>query len=645
MRKALLFIGVACLTACSGVDIPKANYSLFQAESVSAESGDGSVLLKWTPQEGKPLPLDYYISWAAGSPSGADGDTTIVSDRSEAVIPDLVNDCAYTFSVQSRFKEGLAMKVSASCTPKSTRIPVSGLKAMAGDGRIFLSWKAPETSLDFTYRISISADGAAVGEQALQSGETSSLIENLVNGKEYVISITCVYPHGDSPAVTAAATPGEISAISPSVGVLHVFQICAFEYNPAYFVQGEIVKAEWSFGDGGTSSEEKPSHMYKKAGIYDVSLTVTYSGGKTETASISITVADYMWSKVESVGYQKANHVVFSPDGQVLYTVSNTGKKLIAIDAINGTVLWEYSTSTASYGAGPAVGADGTIYFGTEDAEGSLYAITASGTLKWKTGLGAKVKASPAVTSDGNVYALADNGTLTALDASTGTVRWKAELEGTASGVAVDAAGNVYSATSKGIWAYTSAGTSIWKNPDGFAVTERGGSIALYDGILYAALKKGGGAAAIDMTNGSTIWQVKKTDGDCYHPVVDSEGTVYFCEKAGYLYAVKKDGTAKWSDTSDKNYIYSGFAIDSKGNAYISQYASPFGLLRFDTAGNRSELSTIGAQTMSPVTIGPDRRVYFGTNGTISAVAIDNDIAMEGWPMRGCNQQGTNSLR
>ncbi len=44
-----------------------------------------------------------------------------------------------------------------------------------------------------------------------------------------------------------------------------------------------VVSYQWTFGDGGTSTEAMPSYMYTKTGTYDVSLTITTKGGCTET--------------------------------------------------------------------------------------------------------------------------------------------------------------------------------------------------------------------------------------------------------------------------------------------------------------------------------------------------------------------------
>jgi PKD repeat protein len=46
---------------------------------------------------------------------------------------------------------------------------------------------------------------------------------------------------------------------------------------------GIISEYKWTFGDGAESSEKHPKHTYKKKGSYDVSLTVTRTGGATAT--------------------------------------------------------------------------------------------------------------------------------------------------------------------------------------------------------------------------------------------------------------------------------------------------------------------------------------------------------------------------
>ena len=54
---------------------------------------------------------------------------------------------------------------------------------------------------------------------------------------------------------------------------------------------GNVISRSWSFGDGGTSTDQNPSHTYSIPGIYTVSLTVSGPGGSdTETKPDYITV-------------------------------------------------------------------------------------------------------------------------------------------------------------------------------------------------------------------------------------------------------------------------------------------------------------------------------------------------------------------
>jgi len=54
---------------------------------------------------------------------------------------------------------------------------------------------------------------------------------------------------------------------------------------------GSIASYSWTFGDGGTSTAQNPSHTYAAANTYTVGLTVTDNGGATNTTSHSVTVS------------------------------------------------------------------------------------------------------------------------------------------------------------------------------------------------------------------------------------------------------------------------------------------------------------------------------------------------------------------
>ncbi|OPX65820.1 MAG: PKD domain protein [Methanomassiliicoccales archaeon PtaB.Bin215] len=60
----------------------------------------------------------------------------------------------------------------------------------------------------------------------------------------------------------------------------------------SYDLDGNIVSWSWNFGDGGTSNERSPSHVYLRPGEYAVDLTVADDRGWTSRASSLITVTN-----------------------------------------------------------------------------------------------------------------------------------------------------------------------------------------------------------------------------------------------------------------------------------------------------------------------------------------------------------------
>jgi PKD repeat protein len=52
---------------------------------------------------------------------------------------------------------------------------------------------------------------------------------------------------------------------------------------------GRIVSWHWDFGDGGSSTDQSPAHIYA-SGTYTAALTVTDDRGQTATTSQRVTV-------------------------------------------------------------------------------------------------------------------------------------------------------------------------------------------------------------------------------------------------------------------------------------------------------------------------------------------------------------------
>jgi len=646
---SLLFIFTVVFTACEE-ELPKANFDLYELKSLTATAGDMNVTLAWEAYENA-RPNEYLILWTSGSSDAEGGEMTVDAKTMTATINNLVNDVAYTFSVQPRYTGGLASKTTAACTPKNARYPISDLTAAAGNERVRLRWTKPASERFTRYQVTVNP-----GNQIINLDDTSLeeyIVDGLTNDQEYTFNVVCVYPTGNSIPVETSATPGLIYPILANTELV-VWEPCAFAYNDMYFMAGEVKSVSWDFGDGTTSGENNPVHAFATTGTYTVAVTVTYVNNTTESGSLAVTVGNYKWNSVDLnfgglTGYVKTSNPVFSPDGKTMYIPTSTpAGHLFAIDVVSGEFKWVFAISEITYGGGALVAPDGTIYQCVKNATiNNVYAINPNGTQKWAVKLDAPVGAFPALSVDGVLYCLTNKSTLYALDASSGVIKWQQSLDGAiGSAVAIDKAGNVYAGTSAAIYAFKPNKDQIWKLEE-VNVTEQA-TFALKDQMLYATLK-GGGLVAVDMTNGTKKWTYPTTKGDAYFPIVDKNGNIYFTEKGSQtVHAVNVNGAKIWEKKVGNNLNYSGGALSTDGILYIGTQSN-YKVLGLDiTNGNIVFEETVGQQVMAAVTIGPDKRLYCGTIGgadkigSIKAFDINKTLETDSWSIRGGDIQGTN---
>lgn len=645
---SLLFIFTVVFTACEE-DLPKASFDLYELKSLTATAGDMNVTLSWEAYENA-RPNEYLILWTSGSSEAEGGEMTVDAKTMTATINNLVNDVAYTFSVQPRYAGGLASKTTAACTPKNARYPISDLTAAAGNERVRLRWTKPASERFTRYQVTVNP-----GNQIINLDDTSLeeyIVDGLTNDQEYTFNVVCVYLTGNSIAVETSATPGLIYPILASTELV-VWEPSTFAYNDMYFMAGEVKSVSWDFGDGTTSGENNPVHAFTTTGTYTVAVTVTYVNNTTESGSLTVTVGNYKWNSVDLnfgglTGYVKTSNPVFSPDGKTMYIPTSTpAGHLFAIDVVSGEFKWVFAISQITYGGGALVAPDGTIYQCVRNATiNNVYAINPNGTQKWAVKLDAAIGAFPALSADGVLYCLTNKSTLYALDASSGAIKWQQSLDGaTGSAVAIDKAGNVYAGTSAAIYSFKPNKEQNWKLEE-VNVTEQA-TFALKDQVLYATLKNGG-LVAVDMTNGTKKWTYPTTKGDAYFPIADKNGNVYFTEKGSQtVHAVNASGSKIWEKNVGNNLNYSGGAMSTDGILYIGTQSNNKVLGLDITNGNIVFEETVGQQVMAAVSIGPDRRLYCGTIGSnnigsIKAFAVNKTLATDSWSIRGGDIQGTN---
>ncbi len=235
-----------------------------------------------------------------------------------------------------------------------------------------------------------------------------------------------------------------------------------------------------------------------------------------------------------------------------------------------GKEIWQFAAGGEIHSS-PAIGLDGTIYFGARDNK--LYAINPDGTKKWDFTTGGWVDASPAIAPDGAIYVGSRDGQLYAVSTN-GTQRWAFPTVGMITQpAAVAADGTVY---------FTSS-----------------------DGQLYA----------VD-SNGGKKWQFT-TGYDAPAPSVGPDGTIYVSRKTTFvesydLYALNPDGTTRWKFGATG--APASCAIDFDGTVYPGGKfdqgvaLTPDGFVRGQSQNWQSDAS-------APLAIGPGDRLYScGTN-------------------------------
>jgi outer membrane protein assembly factor BamB len=161
----------------------------------------------------------------------------------------------------------------------------------------------------------------------------------------------------------------------------------------------------------------------------------------------------------------------------------------------DGSLKWTYEPGSG-IDSSPAVGLDGTVYFGSGD--GYLYAINPDGSLEWRYPTGASVLSSPAIGPDEAIYVGSDNGYLYAVNPD-GTLKWRYETgDDIPSSPAIDRAGTICFCSRDGyLYAVNPDGSAKWEfemaEPSDFSPAI--GS----DGAVYAACNgwdEGGGDGA-----------------------------------------------------------------------------------------------------------------------------------------------------
>jgi hypothetical protein len=285
-----------------------------------------------------------------------------------------------------------------------------------------------------------------------------------------------------------------------------------------------------------------------------------------------------------------------SPSG-VLYALERGGERLVAISG-DGNVLWRADLGAYVYGHPPAIGLDGTIYYGIvysdDGARGGVVAMAPDGTRKW-------------------VFATNDYGP---------PGNWYYHVHG---GIAVGADGTVYFVSEERdapMYAVAPNGRLKWRTstrPDGG--TRFWTHVTLVGESLAVAVQRNDSVVAVATGDGAVRWKssLPGFSFDQHTAAVGVDGTVYIC-KGTTLLAVRPDGREAWRRTIP----FAGPGSPAIAGTRLFLAMSSGGALVYSLAGDsvgsigRAEGSVTGT-----VAVGANGVIYIAGADTLFSYGAD----------------------
>lgn len=214
-------------------------------------------------------------------------------------------------------------------------------------------------------------------------------------------------------------------------------------------------------------------------------------------------------------------------------------------------ILWQIDIRPI-WGSAPAVGSDGTIYFG--DQETNLCAVAHDGSLRWKarlpprTSVLARYLWSPSVGPSKDIYVTSSVGELFAFS-PTGPMRWFVDTgvtHGTLVAFAVE--GAIYVGSTNGqLHAFNADGPPRWTFKT--VGDKTGNPVIAGDGTIYVACNSSNLYAL--NPDGTLKWTSSNAVrfSGLIQPIAGPDGTIYV-ECYPKFHAIRPDGTVRWSLTT-----------------------------------------------------------------------------------------------
>ncbi len=225
-----------------------------------------------------------------------------------------------------------------------------------------------------------------------------------------------------------------------------------------------------------------------------------------------------------------------APDGTIYF---GTASGLVAItNAPTGASnKWTFTVGQG-VSSSPSVASDGTVCFLNPGV--GCYALNPDGSIKWSYPFQATGLSSPAVGADGTTYVVG-NGSLYALT-SNGQMKWAYNISSQDGSPVIGRDGTIYLATGSSLYGIYPDGTQKWANIGGGASTGESAAVGA-DGTVYMTR----GVLGAWGPDGTLLWATTNTSFNTSSPVIARDGTLLVVDNPSRnLCAVSAAGQVLW---------------------------------------------------------------------------------------------------
>ena len=402
--------------------------------------------------------------------------------------------------------------------------------------------------------------------------------------------------------------------------------------------------------DTANASFTVPSNLTTDT-ILSFQLTATDSEGGSASATTSITIADpgtEKWYFDNASGGVRSSPAI-GADGTV-YFGANDGN-LYALNPQDGSIQWTFATGDEIQ-TPPAIGADGTVYFGSED--GNLYAVSPptddsqSGDQKWSYQdnngeFGEHTSVS--IAADGTLYFGSRDFSLHALDPANGSILWS-YLTGDIliSKAAISSTGTIYFGSGdRLVYAINPPSGSAndpslrWSEATGSYLTWSSPAIGANDTVYNGSWS--GDLHAFNSDTGAPQWSYAAADDIRTSPAIAADGTIYFGSRDYSLYALDSNGDYKWNYPTGF-WVQSSPVIGADGTVYFGSDDDDVSALN-PNGDLQWEFPTNGNVDYSSGALAPDGTLFIGSITGLYAIhtASAGLQANSPWPKFGQNNR------